>query len=481
MERCDLRGFLWTLAAVALLVSQTGCAAIAERVATHLTEKKLDKLGEITVIEGDLSLFRECLEARGGSCEKGGAAQPVPGAATANATVEPVSSDVSSGLTKKVDGLGANHPAATATAALEHPFTQKISGVYDHLRGLNPAPGAAVEVSSESGEKTTTVHLDTSFTELNSFSDQVNRATAAGGWKALEEQANAHAAQAQGAEAAKAKRDARTATFLRKYIEAYFENGRFVQVELDPDDLDNSMAGYLRQHLPWLCGGSNPATPCSTLVDKLSGEVLKGVAQGTDGSNYVFVTLGTQGFVTRDGRTFAFPGFQITFDPAGSQPVTVKKIDFTQVGSDLVAVFLQALFDAHEGLPAVSTATGIDLGTAGKPFALPVFDPSSGNVDQNDFTEINNIANRVEAAVSAATDRAVRGIGPFSLNNEALEELIVVAVGVTVRKLVEKGAWCWFACNLDQDIETLRKELEGDVKTLAHNEAERVKLRLRMR
>ena len=53
-----------------------------------------------------------------------------------------------------------------------------------------------------------------------------------------------------------------------------------------------------------------------------------------------------------------------------------------------------------------------------------------------------------EAAVSSAVGPAIRGAGWVGLNNEALARIIETIVAVTVRKVTEKAAWCWYACDL---------------------------------
>jgi hypothetical protein len=75
--------------------------------------------------------------------------------------------------------------------------------------------------------------------------------------------------------------------------------------------------------------------------------------------------------------------------------------------------------------------------------------PASGKpgVCEEQFTKVNDWANRAEGVVGSATGQAIRGISWLSLNNEALAKMIETAVGVAARKGTEKLAWCVYACS----------------------------------
>jgi hypothetical protein len=454
-----------------MAVGAGGCATVSREVA------RLEHT--VAVIHGDIALYRHCLDSRGGACQ-GGASAGLPQTQQAAGQVAPLETGLSAPVNASVDALGPDHPARTGRAVLNHPFLKKITAVHNHLRGLGSArPTPGVEVSTTpAATPETTITLSTSPAEVNDFADQVNQATASGAWQSLSEQAAAQAA-APGA-SDEVRQDSRTLAFINRYLEAYFENGKFVKIELDTQDLTAKIQSYLTDNVPLFCGDSSQAKQCDALVTSVQNEILKGVAKDAANNNYVLLPLGTAGYVSRTGQSFAFPGLQITFDPAGAKAVSIARINMTAVGTDLVWVFFQALFDAHEGLPAVSTATGVNLGTADKAFDLPVFDPSAGNVSTKDFQDINAFANRVSAAVGTAFDKAVRGFGPFSINNEALEELLVAIVTVTVDNAAEKAAWCWFSCNLDQQIEKAAADEKAKIRNDLSKTAEKIKLRLRI-
>jgi hypothetical protein len=467
------------LAAMIVLAAGTaGCSAIAEGVATRITDRALSKVEhEVTVIDGDVAIFRQCLETRGGTCQ-GGATAALPQTQQATGQVAPLNAGLSASTTTAVDALGQDHPAQAGRKVLSHPFLKKIVAVHNHLRGLDStSPVAGVDVSTGSAATPqTTLTVSTSPEEVSDFVDQVNQATASGAWRSLSHQAKKQAAASGSADS---QQDARIAAFIDRYTTAYFENGQYFKIELDTQDLDAKVEKYLTDNVSLFCGDPSQAEQCDALVTELQNEILKGVAKDPANKNFVLLPLGTTGYVSRTGQSFQFPGIQITFDPAGAKPVSVAKIDMTAVGTELVWVFFQALFDSHEGLPAVSTATGVNLGTADQAFDLPVFNPSVGNVDTKDFQDINTFSNQVSAAVGTAFDKVIRGVGPFSLDNEALEELLVAIITVTVNNAAQKGAWCWFSCNLDQQVEKAAADERAKVHSDLSKTAKRIKLRFR--
>jgi len=177
----------------------------------------------------------------------------------------------------------------------------------------------------------------------------------------------------------------------------------------------------------------------------------------------------------------------------------------SSIGAELVRIFLEALFDAEEGLPAIAPAdsprlrpTGLDLGS----FSLPLFQSPAGHLDVRDLTRATEINDRAATQARVIVGRIISGIGPFNLNNQPLEDLIVEVVATSVRKAAEKATWCWFACNLDVDLTTLEtdakktakdtakateekveaavKKGDGKAKAWADREAERIKLRLKL-
>ncbi len=166
------------------------------------------------------------------------------------------------------------------------------------------------------------------------------------------------------------------------------------------------------------------------------------------------------------------------------------------IGAELVRVFFEALFDAHEGLPALSQtgtqATGLTLSDQ---YKLPIFHDPTGNVSATDLQHITHVNTAVALQTRLVIGRVIAGIGPFNLDNQPLEDLITEIVTTSVRKATEKATWCWYACNLDADVEQLRKDAgtaahdavkkaakdaEGKAKHWAHKEVEHAKVRFKV-
>lgn len=221
------------------------------------------------------------------------------------------------------------------------------------------------------------------------------------------------------------------------------------------------------------------------------------------------------GFVSRDLSFQArLPTLEVTFDPTAKRLLSVTDADTGQlitkhtaleelgvvddrsgvgsgasIGAEAIRVFLEALFDAHEGLPAVAPvspapkATGLTLGD----YSLPLYSSPMGNVDAGDLSDMTHVNDSVAAATRIISGRIVSGLGPLSLNNRPLEDLIVEIITTSVRKAAEKASWCWYACNLDQDLKALARDAAATASNEAealskrfHEQAERVKLRLKL-
>ncbi len=257
----------------------------------------------------------------------------------------------------------------------------------------------------------------------------------------------------------------------------------------------------------------------STLDQKVVEDINRELGKADATLSDVF-QVSSVGFVSRD-HTFRakLPALTITLDPTAARLATFTDADTGQIltrasdfsdlgvatdtsgvrtgsstGEEVVRVFLEAIFDAHEGLPAIAPAnqpnarpTGLILGD----YSLPLFSTNLGNVSSRDLSLMTHTNDQITTRTRAITGRAIAGIGPFSLNNPALEAFIVEIIATTVRQATAKATWCWYACNLDVDL----KKLEADAKTAAedtakavedqakaslHREAEHVKLRLKL-
>lgn len=166
------------------------------------------------------------------------------------------------------------------------------------------------------------------------------------------------------------------------------------------------------------------------------------------------------------------------------------------IGAELVRVFFEAMFDAHEGLPALSQsgtrATGLTLRDE---YKLPIYHDPTANVSTADLQRITHVNTAVALETRLIIGRVIAGIGPFNLDNQPLEDLITEIITTSVRKATEKATWCWYACNLDADVEQLRqdagtaagdaikkaaKDAERKVEHWVHDEVEHVKVRFKV-
>ena len=214
--------------------------------------------------------------------------------------------------------------------------------------------------------------------------------------------------------------------------------------------------------------------------------------------------VSTVGFMSRDTTFQArLPTVGVTVDPTVKQWLEVQDVDHQEIltshsnlsnlgvatdtsgvgtgsdlGAELVRVFLEAVFDASEGLPAFAPSnlnglrpTGLALGDR---FSLPLFASPLGSVDSGDVSRMTHFNNAVALKTRLLVGRLISGIGPFNLNNEPLEDFITEIVATSVRKAAEKASWCWYACNLDQDL----KQAEDDLKQAADDKIQEEKRKL---
>jgi len=225
-----------------------------------------------------------------------------------------------------------------------------------------------------------------------------------------------------------------TAIYIDAYITAYFRDGQFARGTL-------SLEGLLAE-FPQL---ANLPAPLQAQLQAIVNQAQ---------SDATFGKIGDTALVTRGGDKLQVPSITVSFDPAKGQ-LSATKVDYALVGSDLIRVLFEAIFDANDRVPAVSTATGVGDPAAKTniPGAVRLVDfgkitgwnPPYSAIDADKFGQIQSFANSASSTTATATGQAIRGLGPASLNNEAVAKLIESLVGTVSRKVAEKVAWCWFA------------------------------------
>jgi hypothetical protein len=394
-----------TTAAIGILAlcPTLSCTYFAKLVAEDLASSRSTKLAREFRLPSDSSKrYLACLQSVGCSradanlmAEKLGIEQLTEALATLSVTDR---------------GLAVGTHAQNALRVLDSPMQRKLNAVF---ASLAVRPGSVKEkLPTVDG----TPKLSFTHREVEDYLRALETATAANSWDQIAESLNPTGLSVAGNDKVlQCEKARKTAQYLQAYMGAYFQNGHFFQVRVDQAALKNA----LQQQYPWLTDAS--------VASLLSAFPPEG-----------FGSIANTGFVTRGGRQYSCPSVVATLTPFGPHPIETGTVDLTQVGSNLIRVFLHALFDAEQQLPAVSNATGVKLGQK-------VNDPAQGGLSQADFGKVEEISDQIEAVVSVGVGRLVRGLGWVSLNNEALASTIETLVGVTVRKGLEKLVWCHYS------------------------------------
>ena len=483
---------LAVLACLPLMLGSMGCSSLAEKVADHMSVKSLQHEHDITLFEGDLAAFHSCLHNPGGTCN-GNAVTALAHTLTSTGATQnpsnptpPAQAALHSSVASSVARLPAGHPAKLAHSVLGHPALAQAVDLHNHLRGH----GSGSLKTSQDGACSSRAHLSVSINDMQDLHDKVTRTTSAGGWKALQQHTSHLLAQSkEGSADHQAKQTAhRKAQFLKTYVEAFFRDGHFVGVDLtlNAADAEADIVKQLEKHggtktcqiynaQAAITAQTNPGTSPSTDCSAMAASIYQSATGSTSNLDHQVMKVAPTNYTSRDGSFSAqVPSLGVDIDPVSPHLVTFSatpdpsgKVDYTHIGTELIRVVLEALFDAHEGLPGVSNSTAVAHQLLP---SIPV-----GNVSAGDMTHITNITNRSAMAVGIVTDRLVQGIGPLSLNNDAIEALINTMVTTSVRKATEKAAWCWYACNLDQDVKALESDAKADIKAKAEEVEAKVK------
>lgn len=392
--------------ALALLASGiSGCGFVAERMANHLARAELDSQFRLPVRK-----FTTCIAKRGGFC---------PGA-SARPEATPTDPRTPDALTRI---LTADTPAALAANLLD-------SSVQQQLLGL---PGRSLQAAFAGITRSSPLELQFQWVELDHYFSDIERVTQLDGWAALEREANLAAAT----DAAAAEYH-RVVRYVSAYMAAYFRNGKFFSATVDTAGLDRQIQNELRARF-------GQAQLPQGLVQSIRTNLVGFV--GPDGR--YFGNIGDVGLITRTGAKYQFPPLEASVNPSARDPLAYSRIDVNEIANDLVRVFIEATFDAKDGLPCVSNATAAGIIELDQPPNDPdkATVPDSRFLAAADFQTVQEWGSRTDAAVTALVGRAVRGAGWASLNNEKLADLLATAVGTAARKTVEKVAWCDRRCS----------------------------------
>ena len=200
------------------------------------------------------------------------------------------------------------------------------------------------------------------------------------------------------------------------------------------------------------------------------GEIKFSASAGKGGAKGVVKTT-SAGFVDRNGNAFAFPGLSVEVSLGSDKTVHLQPgiPDSKRISSDLVRIFLEALFDAAYRTPAERSATALQVDwKTDSPY--PMFDGERLPIAMASFEKVSRDSLRAEAAVISAVGRAIRGGGMFGINNEALAAGIETAAGVIAKKVVEHETFCYFLVTNRPE----QAQAEEDVKVLAEGDSEKL-------
>lgn len=222
----------------------------------------------------------------------------------------------------------------------------------------------------------------------------------------------------------------------RSYLKAYFTKPLDVQASaVNETKLRVSLAAILNR---------NPQDQkISNLMDFLQPQLKSSINPMT--------RLG--GFIEGDGSQFGFPGVA---SPTGS-----LKVNYSQIATEVMRIFLTALRDGLAPVPVLENSTAASLqydfdilqfGLSDQPITLEWHmdrhDSSkvlSIRVSPEQFENIESNARQVEASVASSVGKAVRGGSMGSLNNEAVAQLLETVAGVLAKHKSQRAQWCLLA------------------------------------
>lgn len=334
--------------------------------------------------------------------------------------------------------------ATDALNLLSSPTHQKLLA----LMALATTPSVSREINgmlnpAGTGDPTLTIDRQ----EWANYANAISSVSMTDGWTAL---AVSSTRQLSGLSAGDPTRSAasgiqRESSLISAYLAAYFRQGKFVSLTIDPAQLNSELQTKVNS---WLkdTGGTGATASPSNLVDSISSDLLPAQCKAATAGEAVPSTctllgdIGETGFVTRSGDKYSFPALTFQLDPLGQQKLTKPQVDVKNVIGDLVRVVLEATGDALYQIPAAQGSTACAGGL------LPCYDPSKDPVSAENFTKVNQYAAEAESVASGATGLLVRGGFWIALNNENLATAVETGIGVTARKSAERVAWDYLSC-----------------------------------
>lgn len=217
---------------------------------------------------------------------------------------------------------------------------------------------------------------------------------------------------------------------LAAYFAAYFRNGQIFSLTFDDTKLKQEFVDKLKDTI-------KNETELRAAEGELDGiaddfrKLLCAKGQDESGNCIVVGVIGEQTFVTRAGKSYGFPGITATIDVTSDKKVSTNKLDENQIASDLVRVFVEALGDMAFKVPGEPKST-----------LCSSFAELCGTEDlAPKLQKADTWGDMAEGSTQLIVGPAVRGGWLFSLNNDALADIISTALAVSARKSAEFAAW----------------------------------------
>jgi hypothetical protein len=403
-----------------------GCSAFVTSVQSAIEKQQVGS-ADYKYLVYQTPAILDCIKAPGGQCKAktdmsvADVAARVPGkkADVVRRLVAPLISPA------KLADAPPNAPAILAASeVVTNPTAQKLEVLFQRA----------------TGQDTSTDAVQFSRAELQSFGKSIQDATSLNGWGQLRTYLAAKKQTLDVGDQSAVDSAMKQMTLIEAYLDAYFSSGRFLSITVDVSTPQQSFVAELGKY-------GVGASDAQTLFSRMSSEILGKTPE--NGKIALVAKMTDGGFVTRGGTKYVFSGISVTIDPTSANLIQASRIDFTQVGSDIVRIVLEATGDELAQLPADKTSTACLLKTNGDLTnypALKCYSEAEQQVTSQQFADVNTRASQVEAVAATATGQLIRGVSWISLNNEALAKLIETAVGVAARKATEKVAWCYYAC-----------------------------------
>lgn len=229
-------------------------------------------------------------------------------------------------------------------------------------------------------------------------------------------------------------------SYVREYFKAYFRQGKFIQGKFKVDELYNKLKAKLKEEAPFLSEDQVTNLANSTFKKLTGKEYAAACPKGGSCEVVAAGSLELSQFVTRSGAEYGFPHVTVSFDPLADKKMAVTKIDWNKIGAEVAKVYVEAVGDKLIGLPADPRSTACKINTA------LCFSEQNGGIATDDFASVGEYSDKVDALVSNAVGKAIRGMGWISLNNEAIASVIESMVGTAAKKAAEKVAYCTYSC-----------------------------------